>query len=143
MSSLCASGTLLNVRTPQPRRESRYAPKVTRHHNGSCTRPGVSVSLRSKESEEDRRAEDLGEKTYHGDNLFLDHRREGEQLEEESEVELDSVSFWFRRRWQWPYRGRKEPDRDGLLGTRHVCGGTGFEGRSGSANAVLRRKSRN
>jgi hypothetical protein len=38
ISSLCASGTSLNVNTPQPSLKSRYAPKETMVQNGSCTR---------------------------------------------------------------------------------------------------------
>ena len=36
ISSLYASGTSLNVNTPQPNLNSRYAPKETRAQNGNC-----------------------------------------------------------------------------------------------------------
>jgi hypothetical protein len=78
ISSLCASGTSLKAKTPQPRRKSMYAPKETRAQKGSCLcRQSVSGST-------------LGRWmiTYHGDDLCLDHRGEGNQLEVERKVEL-------------------------------------------------------
>jgi hypothetical protein len=50
ISSACASGTSLNVKTPKPSLNSRYAPKETRTQKGSYERDLVSHVLRGDSS---------------------------------------------------------------------------------------------
>ena len=79
INSLCASGTSLNVKTPQPSLNKRYAPKETRTQKGSYRDGRVNIYLRGS-------SERPG--THYRYDLVLNLSTEWYQLEEAGEVEL-------------------------------------------------------
>lgn len=86
----------MKVRMPQPRRKRSMAPKETRAHRGSYW-PDVSQAvLTNFETNRESNWQALtvvGGRTYKRDDLLLHQRRERDELEDQGEVQLDTVSF--------------------------------------------------
>ena len=106
MSSLYASGVSRKVRTPQPRRARRYAPKETRSQRGSYKlRTPIShcAFLTAASLPRKGAARVFGSRgeAYVGNDLVLDNRRQGDEFEEDNEVELDTRGGWSAIWFSW------------------------------------------
>jgi hypothetical protein len=119
MSSLCASGTSLKVKTPQPSLKRRYAPKEMRAQKGSY----VAVSEVRVGSRWIKRG------TYNRHNIFLYLLGHRDDLHEYREiyllhVNIRSSSLQIRGE---TYGSQKHRNADSLLGACHLGGNVYLE----------------